>query len=83
MTTLTIENYEIVRRTPKALLIAFPKGSEREDYAVWFPKSKVSFDGKKATINLIGSEYQLVLRDTIIIAKEELASLFGSTLVEE
>lgn len=37
MKQIKIENIEIIRRTPKAVLVGFPEESEYSKYAVWFP----------------------------------------------
>lgn len=80
---LVIDNVEIVRSTDKAYLISFPKGSKMEKYGVWFPKSKVSIKEKKATITLVGEEYQVILAKTTSLTRQELANEFGVKLTQE
>lgn len=80
---LVIDNVEIVRSTDKAYLICFPKGSKMEKYGVWFPKSKVSIKEKRATITLVGDEYQVILAKTTTLSKDELANEFGVKLSHE
>lgn len=80
---LVIENVEIVRSTDKAYLIAFPKGSKMENYGIWFPKSKVTLNNKKATISLVGEEYQVILAKTQVLSKTQLAEEFQTTIEHE
>ncbi len=83
MKQIKIENIEIIRRTPKAVLVGFPLESEYAKYAVWFPKSKVNIKGKTATITLVGDEYQLVFKETPLLDRKEIAKGFLTEIITD
>ncbi len=83
MKQIKIENIEIIRRTPKAVLVGFPEESEYSKYAVWFPKSKVNIKGKTALITLVGDEYQLVFKETPLLDRKAIAKGFLTEIIEE
>lgn len=82
MSKLTLTNSKIVRETAKAYLIAFPETSNLKEYAVWFPKSKVSIEGKTFTIEIMSEEYKMILKDEIKISLDEMAKEYGAIVLE-
>lgn len=79
---LVIRDGEIIGETQKAYLIGFPETSEYKDYAIWFPKRKVSQDGKNLVIQIMNEQYTLTRKSNFVLSLEEVAKEYNAEIQE-